>query len=324
MIRHLREREKTLEPFGWTREEAEWVALVCLHSGVFTRSQFQFHFRAHPMRAHRFIRRLVDLRFAVQESMRPASVGRGTKVCRITHKGIYRALEIPNVRHRRSATAGVLFRRLLSLDYVIDHPDFEWMPTEEEKVWYCEHLGVGKDRLPKRIYHGVLAGATRYFNLKFLIAGGRVTTFVYIDPGNETDTELRYWGESNEDLWNALRKLGITVHVVGIARAMIAEDWTETVLRHWTRERGPAVIDGTPEALELRRELAEVSDGIDCTSPTVLKRYGGLDQTLNRYQELTDALDNRTAHHVRIDTFELWRSERIATVGNDPVEEVQT
>ena len=40
MIAHLREREKNLEPFGWSREDAEWVAMVCLHSGVFTRVQY--------------------------------------------------------------------------------------------------------------------------------------------------------------------------------------------------------------------------------------------------------------------------------------------
>ena len=39
MIEHLREREKALEQFGWTGREAEWIALVCLHSGVFTRAR---------------------------------------------------------------------------------------------------------------------------------------------------------------------------------------------------------------------------------------------------------------------------------------------
>ena len=37
MIEHLHDREKSLEPFGWKGREAEWIALVCLHSGVFTR-----------------------------------------------------------------------------------------------------------------------------------------------------------------------------------------------------------------------------------------------------------------------------------------------
>ena len=275
MIRHLREREKALEPFGWTREEAEWVALVCLHSGVFTRSQFQFYFRAHPSRAARFVQGLVDQRLAVDGGMpRPR---------RNEHEGVPDFLQGDLSRTgnpKRAAPENAPPRGCSSggcslLDYVIEHPDLEWMPTEDEKVWYCEHLGVGKDHLPKRIYRGAARAGVRYFNLKLPIAGGRVTTFVYIDPGNETDTELRYWGESHEDLWNALRQLGITVHVVGIARDIVAEDRAETVLQYWTRERGPAVIDGTPEALELRRELAEVSDGIDCTSPTVLKRSRG-------------------------------------------------
>ena len=44
MIEHLRGRERKLEPLGWTGREAEWIALVCLHSGVFTRAQFCHYF----------------------------------------------------------------------------------------------------------------------------------------------------------------------------------------------------------------------------------------------------------------------------------------
>ena len=39
MIEHLRGRDRKLEPLGWTGRKAEWIALVCLHSGVFTRAQ---------------------------------------------------------------------------------------------------------------------------------------------------------------------------------------------------------------------------------------------------------------------------------------------
>ena len=45
MIAHLHDREKSLEPFGWKGREAEWIALVCLHSGVFTRAQFLLFLR---------------------------------------------------------------------------------------------------------------------------------------------------------------------------------------------------------------------------------------------------------------------------------------
>ena len=46
MIEHLHDREKSLEPLGWKGREAEWIALVCLHSGVFTRAQFCYFFDA--------------------------------------------------------------------------------------------------------------------------------------------------------------------------------------------------------------------------------------------------------------------------------------
>lgn len=39
------------------------------------------------------------------------------------------------------------------------------MPTEQEKVWCCKHLGIGKDRLPQRIYAGAAGRVTRYFHL---------------------------------------------------------------------------------------------------------------------------------------------------------------
>ena len=44
MIEHLRGRDRKLEPLGWTGRDAEWIALVCLHSGVFTRAQFCDYF----------------------------------------------------------------------------------------------------------------------------------------------------------------------------------------------------------------------------------------------------------------------------------------
>ena len=44
MIEHLRGRDRKLEPLGWTGQDAEWIALVCLHSGVFTRTQFCHYF----------------------------------------------------------------------------------------------------------------------------------------------------------------------------------------------------------------------------------------------------------------------------------------
>ena len=160
MIAHLREREKNLEPFGWNPEDAEWVAMVCLHSGVFTRLQYMDYFNTYHNRASRFVQSLLDLRLAVDEEIPVIST-------REPHPGLsdHPQEHLPGAgRFPTSGTGdfadpGVYLRRLLSLDYVIEHPELEWLPTEEEKVWYCEDIGIRKDRLPKRIYTGA-AGAS--------------------------------------------------------------------------------------------------------------------------------------------------------------------
>ena len=188
MIPHLRGREDALEPFGWNPEDTEWVAIVCLNSGVFTRAQYSAFFNAHPSRTHRFVQSLVDLKLAVEEPIPVIRPQNRARACRITYKGIYRALEIPNVRHRRCPDPPAYLRRLLSLDYVIEHPDLHWLPTEDEKVEFCTHYGVPHDRLPMRLYGGAAGKVIRYFPLKLPIAGGPVCTFVYVDPGNDTAT----------------------------------------------------------------------------------------------------------------------------------------
>ena len=50
------------------------------------------------------------------------------RVSRIFSRRIYRALRAEHIRHRRTASTDVLMRLLLSLDYVIEHPDLPWLP----------------------------------------------------------------------------------------------------------------------------------------------------------------------------------------------------
>ena len=61
--------------------------------------------------------------------------------------------------------------------------------SKRKSFGYCEELGIPTDCPPRRIYTGAGGAVTRYFNLKLPIAGGRTTTFVYVDPGNGTSTE---------------------------------------------------------------------------------------------------------------------------------------
>ena len=120
MIEHLRGRDRKLEPLGWTGPDAEWITLVCLHSGVFTRAQFCDYFNTGRPQALRFVNSLVERRAAVES--KHFTFSGGTKPCRISSKAIYKALGVENIRHRREASKPVLIRRLLSLDFVLQHP----------------------------------------------------------------------------------------------------------------------------------------------------------------------------------------------------------
>ena len=140
MIEHLKGRERALAPLGWTGREAEWIALVCLHSGVFTRAQFCHYFNTQRMTALRFVKALVDRRMGVESDY--LTFNGGGKTCLISSKGIYRALGVENIRHRRKANRSVVMRRLLSLDFVLEHPGLNWLPTEGEKVEFLKEIGL--------------------------------------------------------------------------------------------------------------------------------------------------------------------------------------
>ena len=153
-------RERALEPFGWTGRQAEWIALVCLHSGVFTRAQLSAYLRIDRWQALRFVRAMSERRLAADETLE------GRKVCRICGRGIYRALGAEDLRHRRTASDEVLLRRLLSLDYVLEHTGLSWLPTELEKVGAFQALGIERRLLPSRLYRGAAGNTRRYFPLK--------------------------------------------------------------------------------------------------------------------------------------------------------------
>ena len=213
----LQDRAGQLAPLGWTGREAEWLALVALHSGAFTRAQCGVYFQAGDdhKRLLRFVRALIEKHLAIEDA-RPIFPG-GARAVLLTGKPIYQALGIPDVRHRRSkaATRIVLMRRLLSLDYLIERPTFGWLPTEGDKVQRFEALGLDRRTFPYRLSGPSGKPQTpRYFAFKLPIAvDDQAATFVYVDPGQTTDSELRAWGVAHAPLWAALRARTFAVHV---------------------------------------------------------------------------------------------------------------
>ena len=179
----LRDGKKLLKPLGFTRQQAEWITLVCLHSGLFTRDQVEAFFGYAKSTANRFIQALLRTRIS-HKPIASETITDGRRICRIFGKQIYRELEIPHIRHRRETSLEVTRRRLLSLDFVLDHPELAWLPTEQDKVACFQQLEVEPGMLPCRIYAGHARERIRYFPLKMPVAmGPEAALFVYIDPG---------------------------------------------------------------------------------------------------------------------------------------------
>ncbi len=300
MIAHLKGREKALESLGWTGRRAEWIALVCLHSGVFTRAQLTDGLRIHRRTARRFVRAMMVRKLAVEETLH------GRKVCRIFARPVYRALGAEHIRHRRTASEEVLMRRLLSLDYVIEQTGLPWLPTESEKVAAFEALGIERSILPVRVYRGAAGETRRYFPLKLPVAlDGRGAVFVYADTGHETAAGLRSWGHAHRGLWGALRERGRPVEAVATVRTQPELARARKVLGHWAE----APTDPHP-ADPARREIARIERSIRDMDDAAVERYGGLQGCLIRIVELEELL--RSARPgTAIDGFAAWRSSRL-------------
>ncbi len=304
---HLQEREKLLDPLGFTGQEAEWITLVCLHSGIFTRGQVKVFLRSSKATVTRFVQGLLEARVSGRHVLADQTTD-NRRICRIFGKAIYRALAIPNVRHRRRSSIEVTRRRLLSLNVVLGHPDLPWLPTEQEKVSCFNQLGIDPELLPKRIYAGRANGATRYFHVKMPVAVGQDrAVFVYIDPGMSSRSEIDSWGAAHRQLWDKLRVAGRTVEVVAVAWDQERLDRAQRVLQSW-------VDSDTGQA---KKEAEALRQSIAAADWDTMDLHGGLDAVMEKIHQLTQE-NPQSPGAGWIDDFRLWGSYTGSTKHETP------
>ena len=305
-VPHLAGRDAALRALGFRDYEAAWLTLVCLHSGVFTRTQFTEHHRCSTKTTHAFVHRLVDAGLAREHPL-PETDTR-LRYTRVYGRALYRALDIEHLRHRRAADGVVLFRRLLSFDYLVRHPDLPWLATEADKAVHFTTRGMRRARIPSRLYGGAAKRDRRYFPLNLPIAANdRSATFVYADPGRETDTELRSWAAGHRYLWARLRALGTEVHVAAVARTVVKQHQLAGKVAAWANS--PTVRPLTPEEWET---LAAVRVAILAADPAGFERWGGFEHArrlaidLRKRADLEVAggtsgrsIDGYSAHHAQ-------------------------
>jgi hypothetical protein len=157
------DRVRALEALGFTPRQTRFIALVALHSGYCLRRQYAaFAGIRYGKSVCDFFEKLVTLGFATAFTPR-ADRGR---IYHLQARAIYRAMGEPEHRNRREASAALIARRIMVLDYVLSHADIAWLATEDEKVDLFARLGVTPRDLPQRASAAVrteASSATRYF-----------------------------------------------------------------------------------------------------------------------------------------------------------------
>ncbi len=304
MIAHLRGRSDALVRSGWTRREAEWLALVCLHSGVFLRSQYlAFIGRTNPALANRFVRRC--RKHAVEQPWNRSRL----RICRIAARRIYRAIGAEHLRHHRPASPEVVLRRLLSLDYMLEHRHAAWLPTEDEKLNALTAAGIAKDVLPRRLYQGAVGAQCRYFPHKLPVALDDVrATFLFVEAEDETESAVRTWGGQHSALWAALLAAGRAVEVVVVGRDPVRLAAAERVLDKWAATPPESVAMAHDEAAA---ELAAIKKAVATSDWAALEAYGGLNPALQRAHVLAAACAGSRKSRAAITTGRTWRSTRV-------------
>jgi hypothetical protein len=181
-----------LRDFGFNEQEAHFLYLAATHSGYFTRHQFlSFTHQTKGCLVHRFTTKLLT-----QHHAQATQYGHKTYVFKLTSRKIYDLIGKQELRDHRFHTADFIRKRLLVLDFVLAHPDLQYLESHQEKLkFFHEQLGVTASPLLGQ------AGSTRdldpnlnrFFKDRFPVfvsprngttPRSALPTFVYCDPAH--------------------------------------------------------------------------------------------------------------------------------------------
>jgi hypothetical protein len=165
------DRVRALAPLGFSERQTRFLVTVALHSGYCLRRQYlRFAGVRYGKNMVDFLESLVERALAERLTFR---ADRGL-VYHLHTRAIYRAIGQEDNRNRRAASAALIARKLMVLDYVLGHDEVEWLATEPDKVaLFAERFRVPRTELPQRTFVPATPGApvtTRYFLDKLPVA----------------------------------------------------------------------------------------------------------------------------------------------------------
>lgn len=186
------ERILALQNFGYDADEAHFLCIAALHSGYFLRRQFlAFMRRSRGWRDSLLIHKL-----KANQHCRMTMYRQNRMVYHLAAKPLYDAIGERDNRNRRERQPSTIKNKIMGLDFVLDHPDHQYLATEREKLdYFLETLKLTPEDLPTRWYESPRGQGTtaKHFVDKFPLflsvpqgATTPVVHFGYVDEGQQT------------------------------------------------------------------------------------------------------------------------------------------
>ena len=243
------QRIRAVEGFGYTEAEARFLCLVALHGGYFVRRQF-LHSAGCELgkRAQDFIDKITARKHACREVYRE-----DRHLFRLHYKPIYAAIGEEDNRNRREHQPATIRLRLMGLDFVLEHPEHEFLAAHQDKLrYFFETRKVEADFLPSRGFCARGAFAVRHFVdgfPMFLTAGQPpIISFTYVDDGQLTTAAFRSYLAQYCRLFQALGTVGLSF----LTRSRDRFEAAQKALDRFCDR----VTEGTRPSIDIERLLA--------------------------------------------------------------------
>jgi hypothetical protein len=178
------ERVHAVSEFGFTTRQASFLVTVMLQGGVCLPRQYaRLAGTAYGHKVNAFFEKLVSLQYAV----RCRCIHNRAAMYHVRHQPLYRAIGVPHSRNRKPVPAPRVLERLMLVDAVVSHTDFEWLATASDKVaYFSREASLDMTRWP----HQTVAGTCRYFpdHLPIGVSTAGDVVFLFLATSPSTDS----------------------------------------------------------------------------------------------------------------------------------------
>jgi hypothetical protein len=210
------ERIAALENLGYTSREAVFLCLAALHGGYFLRRQYcGFIGKETGGNVAALVEKLLTQKHAVA-----ISALHNTKIYHLGSRPFYTLLGETDNRNRREHSAPAMKKRLMSLDFVLAHPNYSYLATEREKLdYFSGTLGVSLGTFPYKRYisHKTPSSTTRYFVDKYPIFLSESnpnglplrSSFCFVDEGLTTLSSFETYLQQYSGSWRVLNEFQV-------------------------------------------------------------------------------------------------------------------